>query len=62
MHILTNGKGSIANNSNATSNGNPGIYGAGGGGGGAPTEDNNFSGMTTGSGSAGTVIIRYRIG
>lgn len=48
--------------SNANSNGNPGAYGAGGGGGGAPTENNNYSGMTAGSGSAGTVIIRYRIG
>lgn len=48
--------------SNATSNGNPGVYGAGGGGGGAPDENNSYSGMTAGSGSAGTVIIRYRIG
>jgi len=48
--------------SNSTSNGNPGVPGAGGGGGGAPDENNSYSGMTAGSGSAGTVIIRYRIG
>ena len=48
--------------SNPTSNGNPGVPGAGGGGGGAPDETNSYSGMTAGSGSAGAVIIRYRIG
>jgi len=47
--------------SNATSNGNPGVYGAGGGGGGAATENNDYSGMTSGSGSNGIVIIRYRL-
>ena len=47
--------------SNSTSNGNPGVPGAGGGGGGAPDETNSYSGMTAGSGSAGAVIIRYRL-
>lgn len=49
--------------SNSTSNGNPGVPGAGGGGGGAGSDENNdYSGMTAGSGTAGCVIIRYRIG
>ena len=47
--------------SNLTSNGNPGVYGAGGGGGGAPDESDAYSGMTAGSSSNGAVIIRYRL-
>ena len=47
--------------SNTASNGNPGVPGAGGGSGCAADESNSYSGMTSGSGTAGCVIIRYRI-
>jgi len=50
-----------SNYSNATSAGNPNVPGAGGGSGGAPDESQLYNGMTAGSGTAGCVILRYRI-